>query len=110
MTTNEYPTPLTHNPEFSIYCYVFLDQGNEVVGVSLDVKDRRSVWLKVVERIDMPWVQVSNLDPEGTNSELAKAYGVSDVPYVVIINKEGIIVDCVRMPAMYLERALQRLP
>ena len=97
-------------PHLKMLSEQYKDKGIEIVGISLDTKEFEKAWINAVKRINMPWVQVSNLDSEGAHSALANFYAVSDIPYAVIINKEGIVVDCVRFPVKYLEEALQRLP
>lgn len=63
----------------------YKDKGFEIVGISLDEKP--DAWNKAIERLDIPWVNMSDL--KGWKSEGAKKYAVSTVPYTVLIDAEG---------------------
>ena len=65
----------------------YRDAGLEIVGVSLDAD--RDAWEKAMETENMPWPQWSTL--EGFDSESAKSYAVHSIPYVVLIDSEGMI-------------------
>ncbi|MDU1891365.1 MAG: TlpA disulfide reductase family protein [Dysgonomonas sp.] len=95
-------------PHMKMLSEKYKEKGVEFVGISLDTEDAKEYWLNAVKRIDVPWVQLSNL--EGTGSKLAEDFAVSDVPYVVIVDAEGSILDYVRLPVVYLEAALEKLP
>ncbi len=60
----------------------------EILGVSLDRS--RENWLKAVNKYQITWLQVSDL--KYWNSPVAKAYGISELPYNVIVNGEGKVV------------------
>lgn len=61
----------------------------EIVGVSLD--ENKEAWLKALIQFNMKWPQLSDL--KGWNSTAAQMYGVTSIPYTVLINPEGIIVE-----------------
>lgn len=63
----------------------YKDKGFEVVGISLD--QDVTAWKKAIERLDIPWVQMSDL--KGWKSEAAKAYAVTTIPSTVLIDAEG---------------------
>jgi len=86
----------------------YKEKGVEIIGISLDTEDYKQAWLNAVKRINVPWVQLSDL--KGQDSELGKAFAISDVPYTVIVDTQGVILDCIRFPVKYLESALDRLP
>ena len=65
----------------------YRDAGLEIVGVSLDAD--RAAWEKAMETENMPWPQWSTF--EGFDSESAKSYAVHSIPYVVLIDSEGMI-------------------
>ena len=66
----------------------FHDKGFEVVGVSLD--NEKDAWVKAIEKLQMPWPQMSDL--KGWESEAAAAYNVRAIPANVLIDKNGKII------------------
>ncbi len=65
------------------------DQGFEVLSISLD--DKEANWLNAVKKHAMPWTQVSSL--KGWKCPVAQLYGVSAVPAMVLIDRDGRIVS-----------------
>jgi thiol-disulfide isomerase/thioredoxin len=61
------------------------DKGFEIFGVSLD--DNKTKWMAAVEKDKLTWPQVSDL--KGWQNEAAKAYGVTSIPFNLLIDKEG---------------------
>ncbi|WP_426478652.1 TlpA family protein disulfide reductase [Chryseobacterium sp. CBSDS_008] len=59
----------------------------EILGVSLD-KNKES-WQKAIDRFHINWIQVSDL--KFWKSPVAKLYEVDELPFNVIIDREGII-------------------
>lgn len=76
----------------------------EIVGVSLD--QNREAWLKALVQYNMKWPQLSDL--KGWENEAARIYGVTSIPYTVLINPEGIIVEK-GLRGEKLDRKLQEL-
>jgi peroxiredoxin len=66
----------------------YSDKGFDIVAVSLDSSVGRC--RSAVDAYRLPWLQLCN--PGGGSSELAAAYGVTSLPYWVLINKEGTII------------------
>ncbi len=60
----------------------------EIVGVSLDRS--RENWVKAIERLRIPWPQVSDL--KFWRSPVAKAYHIEELPFNVVIDGQGKIV------------------
>ena len=58
--------------------------GLEMVAVSTDRK--KNEWLKAVKELDMPYLQLHD-----NNNEASDSYFVSGIPYVLLINPEGVI-------------------
>lgn len=58
----------------------------EIVGVSLD--KTKEPWLKAVEEDNITWVQLH--DPEG---DVANEYGVQSIPFSLLLDKEGVIIE-----------------
>lgn len=58
----------------------------EIVGVSLD--KTKDPWMKAIEEDNITWTQVH--DAEG---EVANTYGVQSIPFTLLLNKEGEIIE-----------------
>jgi len=63
-------------------------KGFEVFGVSLDRK--KEDWVKAIEEDGLHWTQVSDL--KFWQSEAAKTYNVTAIPFAVLLDKEGKII------------------
>ena len=75
----------------------FKDKGFEIYGVSLD-RDRPS-WLGAIAADQLHWTQVSDL--KFWQSQAARAWGVSAIPFAVLLDPEGrIIAKNLRGPAL----------
>lgn len=82
----------------------YKDKGFEILGVSLD-RDR-SRWLQAIQADGLTWKHVSDL--KYFQCEAAVDYGVSAIPFTVLVDKEGkIIAQNLRGPS--LERKLEEL-
>ncbi len=66
----------------------YKNKGFEILGVSLDKK--RDNWIKAIKDDGLTWPQVSDL--KYWQSEAGKLYGVSSIPYTVLLDKEGVII------------------
>lgn len=67
----------------------FKNHGFEILGVSLD-RDHES-WVKAIKDDGLPWKQVSDLG--FWNNAAAQEYGVSSIPYTVLVDREGKILE-----------------
>jgi hypothetical protein len=56
-----------------------------VLGVSLDKS--KDAWVQAIQQDGLTWSHVSDLG--FWQSKWAKAYGVSSIPYAVLVDKEG---------------------
>jgi len=82
----------------------YKDKGFEILGVSLD-RDRAR-WLQAIEADGLTWKHVSDL--KYFQCEAAVTYGVSAIPFTVLVDREGkIIAQNLRGPS--LERKLEEL-
>lgn len=63
-------------------------KGFEVFGVSLDRK--KEDWIKAIEQDGLHWTQVSDL--KFWQSEAAKLYNVTSIPFALLLDKEGKII------------------
>lgn len=67
----------------------YKDKGLGMIGVSLD-KDETS-WKEAVKRLDMTWIQVSDL--QGWDNAAAQMFGVQSIPFTMIVNQKGELID-----------------
>ncbi len=63
----------------------YKDQGFEVFGVSLD--DKQSAWKRAIQKDKIHYTQV--IDKSGQLSEVADAYGVSELPSTFLLDRDG---------------------
>lgn len=67
----------------------FNDKGLEIIGVSTD-KDEIE-WRKAIEKFNMNWIQVIN--GKEKNSNAVEIYNVQFIPYTILIDSNGKIID-----------------
>lgn len=92
------------NPNVRRMYAAYKDKGFEILGVSLDRSEAN--WIKAIEQDKLPWKHVSDL--KQWKSIAAKTYGVHSIPYTVLIDPEGKIIDK-RLRGSGLEKELERL-
>ena len=68
----------------------YKDKGLEIIGVSLDRPDSKSLWLKVIKRDHLDWIQLSDLN--WWNSKAALLYNINSVPANFLIDPKGKII------------------
>lgn len=68
-------------------------RGFEVVGISLD--DEKAKVEQFVAHQELPWVTLFSDDPQATgwNHPMADYYGVMGIPTVILVGKDGKVVD-----------------
>lgn len=64
-------------------------KGLEILSVSLD--QSKDPWVNAIQQDNLAWYHISDL--KGWQCAGAKLYGVSSVPYTVVVDKEGKIID-----------------
>ena len=67
----------------------FRAQGFEIVGISLD--EDEAALKRVLKSKKMTWPQ--SFDGRGWESELARRFGVTSIPTMWLVNREGMVVD-----------------
>ena len=83
----------------------YKDKGLNIIGISLDT--RKTEWQRGLERIDVPWDNLSDL--KGMHSsELAEAYAVEHLPYALLLDRTGKVVE-VNLRGIVLEQYLNYL-
>jgi peroxiredoxin len=81
----------------------FRSENFEIIGVSLDRK--KEDWLQAIEEDQLSWIHVSDL--KYFDSQAARDYNISAIPFSVLINPEGIIVEK-NLRGTALEKALEK--
>ncbi|MCC7501528.1 MAG: TlpA family protein disulfide reductase [Flavobacteriales bacterium] len=64
-------------------------KGFEILGVSLD-RDKNS-WMGAIQQDGLPWLHVSDL--QFWNNAAAQQYGISSIPFTVLVDKDGKVID-----------------
>lgn len=76
------------NPNVVAAYQKYKDKGFTVFGVSLD--RTKDAWVNAIAQDNLTWTHVSDL--KFWQSEAAKAYGVSSIPFAVLIDAEGKVI------------------
>lgn len=61
------------------------DKDFEIVGISLDKTNED--WVKGIKNLNITWPQISDL--KFWDSELAAVYGISSIPHLMLLDKDG---------------------
>lgn len=77
------------NPNVKRIYERFHEKGFEILGVSLD-RDL-GAWQKAIQDDRLPWKHVSDLG--FWNNAAAQEYGVNSIPYTVLVDREGRIIE-----------------
>lgn len=77
------------NPNVKRVYERFHKKGFEILGVSLD-KDH-SAWVEAIKADGLPWKHISDL--QFWNNAAAQEYGVSGIPYTVLVDREGMVIE-----------------
>jgi thiol-disulfide isomerase/thioredoxin len=77
------------NPNVKRVYERFAKKGFEILGVSLD-RDH-AAWVKAIQDDGLPWKHASDLG--FWNNAAAQEYGVGSIPYTVLIDKDGKILE-----------------
>ncbi|MBS1647792.1 MAG: AhpC/TSA family protein [Bacteroidetes bacterium] len=76
------------NPNVVAAYQKYHPKGFEILGVSLD--QNKDKWLQAISNDNLTWTHISDL--KGWGNEAAKKYGVTSIPFNVLIDKEGKII------------------
>lgn len=76
------------NPNVVAAYNKYKDKGFTVYGVSLDRS--KDAWVKAIQSDNLTWTHVSDL--KFWQSEAAQAYGVSGIPFALLIDEEGKVI------------------
>ena len=78
------------NPNVVKAFQTYKDKNFTVLGVSLDRPEGKEKWLEAIEKDNLTWTQVSDL--QYFDNAVAKQYGIRAIPQNILIDPEGIIV------------------
>lgn len=68
---------------------LYKDEDFDIVGVSLD--NKYESWVKAIDELGIPWPQMSDI--KGWNCEAAGIYAVTSIPYTILLDKDGTILE-----------------
>ena len=67
----------------------YQSKGLGIIGISLD--DNGDAWRQALSELKLPWLQLSDL--KGTASEIAQFFQISAIPFTVVIDAQGTILE-----------------
>ncbi|MCP5108978.1 MAG: AhpC/TSA family protein [bacterium] len=76
------------NPGMVEFYNRFSGKGLEIIGVGLEFS--RDAWLKAIKEDKLPWVNVSGV--KGFDG-IASQYGIRSIPYTILLDREGNIIE-----------------
>ena len=68
----------------------YKDKGFEIFGVSLD--RNREAWVETIANNEMNWIHGWDLEDDEKRGEVANKYGVSGIPHMLLLDREGKII------------------
>ncbi|MEL6676144.1 MAG: TlpA disulfide reductase family protein [Bacteroidota bacterium] len=77
------------NPRVKAMYDKYKDQGFEILGVSLDNNHGR--WVQAIKADQLPWYHISDL--KQWRSAAARTYGVGSIPFTLLVDEEGRILE-----------------
>ncbi|HBG41989.1 MAG TPA: hypothetical protein DDW85_11365 [Porphyromonadaceae bacterium] len=81
----------------------YKDKGFLIFGVSLDTD--KDAWTAALKKHNTPWVQISDL--QGFESKITKDYGISAIPFLILIDGDGTII-LRNLRGKFLDEALEK--
>lgn len=66
------------------------DKGLNIISVSLDRPGQKDRWIKAIEKDQMDWFHVSNL--QFWQDPIPRSYGVRSIPATFLLDKNGVII------------------
>jgi len=80
----------------------YKDKGFQIISISLD--NSLSQWQTVINKVDAPWIHLSDLKDK---SPLAETYHIVGIPFSILLDKEGTIIQ-VRVHESILNEILEK--
>ncbi|MFI1773032.1 redoxin domain-containing protein [Thalassobellus citreus] len=78
------------NPNVLLAYKKYHKKGFDVLGISLDKEKDKDKWIKAIEKDQLVWTNISDLN--GFKNKAAKAYGVKAIPQNFLIDPKGKII------------------
>jgi len=78
------------NPNVVSVYNKYHDKGLNIVSVSIDRPGQKSRWIKAIEKDQMDWYHVSNL--QFWQDPILKSYGVRSIPATFLLDEKGVII------------------
>lgn len=66
-------------------------KGDDIVFISISTDEHRDKWLEAMKADAMPWLGLWN-DKENTKLDLWNMFGFQQIPFIILVNKDGKIV------------------
>ena len=79
------------------------EKGFNIISISMDTEI--SDWQKGIKKVNTPWVHLSDL--KGISTGIAKTYGINSIPYALLLDKNGIIVEVDKLRGPFLDLVLK---
>jgi thiol-disulfide isomerase/thioredoxin len=79
----------SENPGVVALYKEYKDKGFEIVGISLD--NNKTAWINGIKNDNITWPQMSDL--KGWDSEAALTYSIKSIPFTVLFDKEGKVIE-----------------
>lgn len=80
----------------------YKDKGLEVISISID--QQKKPWIDALGKIDQNWIQL--LCPKADIKSLQDAYNFRGIPFLILINKKGII-ENINLRGDFLDQLMQ---
>ncbi|MCY4096600.1 MAG: TlpA disulfide reductase family protein [Gammaproteobacteria bacterium] len=77
-------------PELKRMYSDYQDDGFEVVAITID--DTREEWVEATDEHELPWLNLEELQIDGSSGPVYNAYGVTFIPKGYVLNKDSCIV------------------
>ena len=89
---------------WTLYCRntKYKDKGLEVISISID--QQKKPWIDALGKIDQNWIQL--LCPKADIKSLQDAYNFRGIPFLILINKKGII-ENINLRGDFLDQLMQ---
>jgi len=79
----------TENPKMESLYNIYKDKNVEIIGVCLD--ENTDNWKKVVMEDQLTYIQL--IENEAFSSKVAGTYGITSVPFMMLLDSEGVILS-----------------
>jgi peroxiredoxin len=92
-------------PELNALYQQYRDRDFEVIGVSIDKDQKR--WISKIIETNSQYIHL--IDPYGFDSQLLKSYGITVIPKMILLDKDGKILLITMSAAEVREKLVEEL-